>query len=65
MGITSTKALVRKCGRYIEGRAVDICGWSRVVHEERSGQEGQRVVVGGINDVRLCMTSEDLRVYSE
>ena len=69
VGITCTNVLMRKCGRCIKRKAVDSCGRSRVVHDVRSGQEGQRgcllMGMGMISDIRICRTCKKLRVYSE
>lgn len=69
MGITCTKVLMRKCGRCIKRKAVDSCGQSRVVHDVRSGQEGQRgcwlMGMGMISGIKTCRTCKKLKVYSE
>lgn len=68
-GITRTKVLMRKCGRCIKRKAVDSCGRSRVVHDMKSGQEGQRgcwlMGMGMISDMRTSRTCKNLKVYSE
>ena len=69
MGIACSKFLMRKCGRGIKRKAVDSCGGSSVVHEVRSGQEGQRgcwlMGMGVISDMGTCRTCKNLKVYSE
>lgn len=69
MGVTCSKVLMRKCKRGIKRKAVDSCGGSRVGHEVRSGQEGQRgcwlMGMGMLSDMRTCRTCKNVKVYSE